>query len=628
MKRLKGFFLFIAVFLLARSQARAGLLGDDPSAVTTGLWNFVTTHAWHLICSFFRWGADFFVQALFKVYGWLGTRLLYIPDFADPQTYSGAPGASSMVFNVMHIMEWIGFILLAVMFMFYMGRLALGLTGQSFTVLTLARLIGPVLLLFSWPTIVSESAKISTNLAFYLYHQNLFNTQNVLDGLNNLDATQPLGGGSVGQAHKASLIYEVNLLKYFAYSIATFLGVVGLIYGWSRIKEGKNGGFGILATAMACLMMIFFTPNLISYFSNTAQLQNLGTGQNSDVIPGGTGSSQNFPTANFVPNQGNFVLPGEQTPSQLAIAVPNTGSNPQPGPTSTSQYDPQDTFQNIISSVVKCCVALWGIFICIGVLVAKGYQVFSVFILFLLGFPLIGLLGHPSTENITLGGLKLFLKLHLYGPIWGLALLAMNCVIFARWGTEGGAGTGSIMTAFLILAGLSIIQNTQDFAGIFSSFNWGSGGSAHGFMRDAMAGVRTGAGMAAVSSGIITQKGAGFAGGAMVGAAAGVVGLAGGPGAVMALAKAGYSFGSKAGEHSTKSINAVSNNLAGRHRQGLGPYIQNVFPSGEGSKGKSGYSPSKAFAAVRSANSSYKGSKSPYDIKGSNVKGGGSGTTA
>jgi hypothetical protein len=279
----------------------------------------------------------------------------------------------------------------------------------------------------------------------------------------------------------------------------------------------------------------------------------------------------------------------------------------------------------VVGSLIKVFVAIWGVFICVGVLIAKAYQVFSIFILFLLGFPLIGLLANPNTEVIPQAALKLFIKLHLYGPVWALALLAMNILIFINWGGEGGSGAGTIMTAFMILAGLSIVQNTQDFANIFAQAQWGTGGAAHGFMRDAMASVRTVSMAAAGASSYLPQKvssaGTGVIGagtGAVVGATAGLMTL--NPGLIasgaMVGASKGYSVGQTAGEHTMKSIHAISNTLGGKSQSGINAYAKEL-------SGPLGQSASKTMNFVRSlTGSDNKNLKNPFDNLKSGKQGG------
>ncbi len=611
MKRRKALFplgLFIFVYFI--QPAYAGLLGDDPGSVTTGIQNFIVAHTWHYFCKGSRWIADICVQGLFMIYGWLGTRLLYIPDVTDRSTYTGVIGidASPVVQNAMQVMEFLGFFLLAVLFIFYMGRLALGISGQTFTFYTIGRLLLPVFLIFSWPYICSEAARICTNLAYYIYNLNPYQPKDILQGLNNFNPpTSGSGGSAVGSAHKYWLGYELSYLKLFAFALSTFLAAIGIKIGLSRIHDGKGGGYQIILTAVAALFMIYFTPSLITYFSYTGQANNVGS---SSIEPNANPIRPQNPALPMNPNTNPFPnLPAEQ--SQTTSVYVNPAPAPTlPGPGPQDQYDPnQDTFQDLCASLIKVFVAIWGIFIVIGVLIAKCYQVISILVLFLLGFPIIGCFGHPATEHIPVNALKLWIKLHLYAPMWALTLLVFNLVIFMNWGPEGGGGAGSIMTTFTILAGLSIVQNASDFANIFTNFNWGSGSSAHGFMKDAMSTVRTVALGASAVSGEFGQKvakfGAGGAGAAILGGGAGALGMLGGPGVSMAAAKAfgnmGYKAGSMVGEHGTKALNAVSNSLAGKSgkdRPGISQYLNKlVTPDGGGQGSRGGTS--KAFSSIK-----------------------------
>src|SRR5579872_618756 len=114
MKRVYTGILTFGFFLL-NQIASAGLLTDTtPDTITKGITAFVEKNVWHYVCEAVRWLGGVSVQVLFKVYGWLGSRLLYIPDFSDNATYSHVSSATTVVLNLIHIMQWIGFILLVV----------------------------------------------------------------------------------------------------------------------------------------------------------------------------------------------------------------------------------------------------------------------------------------------------------------------------------------------------------------------------------------------------------------------------------------------------------------------------------------------------------------------------------
>jgi hypothetical protein len=572
--------------------------------VTKGLGDFVANHAWHYYCKTARYIADLCVQGLFMVYGWLGSRLLYIPDVTDKGTYMGVVGvnASGVVQNAVNVMEYLGFFLLAVLFIFYMGRMALGISGQTFTFYTIGRLLLPIFLLFAWPYLVSQMAKICTNLGYYIYDLNPYSTKDVLQGLNNFNAPSA-GGGGITQTspHKYWLGYELSYLKLFAFALSTLLAAIGIKIGLTRIHDGKGGGYQMILTAVAALFMIYFTPTLITYFSYTGGVANVGS---TSIEPGAnplqtnTGVLPVNPQSNPLNN-----LPNETFQNQ-SVNLPAGPTQALPGPGPNDQYDPnQDTFQDLCANLIKFFVSVWGIFIVIGVLIAKCYQVISILVLFLLGFPIIGCLGHPATEHIPINALKLFIKLNLYAPMWALALLVLNIVIYMNWGPEGGGGAGSIMTTFTILAGLSIIQNAQDFANIFTNFHWGVGGSAHGFMKDAMGSVRTAAlGVGAVT-GEFGQR-VGKIGGGTVGSALGgsVGALAGIPsGQSIQMAKAGANLGKKVGgavgEHSTKAMNAVANSLTSKKRGTGVSKLLNEYTGG-GGQDTSGGGPSKVARSI------------------------------
>ncbi len=559
--------LFFGLIALgSKAQAQLINIGSDvkPNTVQKGIENLLASHTWHWLAAGIRWIADFLSLVLQAVYGFLSQGLLVVLDFTNPSTYGQA--GMNTVANLTHIFQYIGFILLLVTFIFFMARMALGLNNQTVTIFTVVRLILPTFLLLTWPYIVSWMANLSTYLAIYLYSQNPVTVNNVFAAVNTsgstLAATNPNISAPPFGNYLSAFLDQFIQLKLVAVAIGTLFCVFGMIHGLIRMDKGREGGLKIFVGALTCLFFIYWAPSLISYFATNG---------------GGAFVAHPLASSGVPPLNGPSGLPqGVTSFSNATINSAPITPAPTPGPNTFAtgpgqpqpQYDPNiDTVGNIINSILRVFVSLWGVFICFSILIAKGYQLIMIFILFFLGFPAIGLLGHPSTEHIPVNALKVFIKYHLYGPIWALVLVAMNILTLLNWGSVFSPGIGSFVSAFMILAGLTLIQNAQDVTALFSTNHGGQGGSASNFMRDGMSVIRTAAsvvtGASVVGAAVSGQRAQGVA--SAIGSAAGS--MAGGmfhPSNFVGT-RVGSAIGSHVATAPLKALNTVSNSIQREH---------------------------------------------------------------
>ena len=74
-----------------------------------------------------------------------------------------------------------------------------------------------------------------------------------------------------------------------------------------------------------------------------------------------------------------------------------------------------------------------------------------------------------------MGALRLFIKLLAYSPVWALALVMLYLIPNINFGIAD-LGVGSLLTAFAVFAGLQVVSDTKELAGLFANF----GGAASG----------------------------------------------------------------------------------------------------------------------------------------------------
>src|SRR5581483_5822812 len=138
---------------------------DIANANTKAVTNFLNQESPKWLTVFVNGAGNASVNCLFIAYGWLGQVLIPIPDLAARKTFYGLSdqGANDLAANgvqdVVRIMLWIGIVTLFVSFTIYVGSMALDITKHNLNYLIVLRLLIPLMVLFSWPAIVSFCAR-------------------------------------------------------------------------------------------------------------------------------------------------------------------------------------------------------------------------------------------------------------------------------------------------------------------------------------------------------------------------------------------------------------------------------------------------------------------------------------
>lgn len=571
----------------------AGLIGPNAADISGAVTQSVNATVTKNAPFWFTWLSDsignFFENALFTCYGWVGSSLIPIPDFAHSGTYSALNGvgmsqAVSTVQNLTNVFLWIGFIVLFISFTVHVGSMSLDISKHNLTILTILRLVIPLIVLFAWPTIVSFSANFVTSLGYYIFDQNQLASKGVFNGLDALSSNYLNGNSANGLSQTAGVNNKTAMISGFtsvqdvAWGFALFLSSMGLIFGFWKMRNGDDWGAKIAGGAGACLLIVFFTPLVMTLFvkGQNVNIESLGAPNNKytnniTVKNGSTFSTQGVIPAN--PSLPSGLPPDQNSTYTVQLNAPATQT--PPFDPNAAQVPIPITPANILvdqaNNLLKIFICIFGVITIVTVLLAKMYQVVSIFVMYFLGFVFIGLLGHPSTQTISLSGLKLFLKLHLYTPIWALMLLIMHLIIHVQLGQDGALS--AIMTVFATLAALQLIQHTSDFAAIFANFHWRAGDS--GAMEKA---VRTGAGVTALATAPAVQ-------GAISNLASGGLGsLAGRAGLSSGTAGAIASVAGKTVAAPLKALHMVSNTLSGNKAGG----IHSALGMGGGAGGGSG----------------------------------------
>ena len=609
-------------------SAEAGAIGTSPSDIATGLTLGVLGGAFHFLCWIFRLIADGTSYLLSMLMSFMSQALFVIPDFTNQANFnstsqyvqagSAAGGAWTAVLNLTHLFQYLGFFVLVIAFTIYMGKMALGLNSQSFTILTVMRLCLPVFLIVLWPYIVSGLAVGTTALSLWIYEQGpnqvyaAFNALNVSQstpltantsaGAAALETTgslwAPLG---LGVSASVTMHTILNNILAIVFGITEFLSIVGILYGLSKLHAGKEAGLKIIAGAFTAFFLTIAASHIVVWFAKpspmpTGSLAGGLVNNSSNVSapsvlspsqPGNINGSIAYPGANVEPgdNSGNQVaITPLQAPSNVPTISAATGVSDIYDTLPSSQVtqtqitplqDMGDSLANLVNSFLRMVCALWGTVIIFSVLLAKFYQIVMIFLLYFLGYVVIGLYGNPETEGYPKSFWLIFLKYHLFSPVWALALVAINLLAGVNWSILLGQNMGVFGNVLMILGGFTVFQNNQDLAALFST-DKDKGGSAKEFMRDGMALMRTAGIATQVLSGAPMQyaaaKATGLAGGA-VGAAGGVM-----PGAWSAINGGGFEAlgsavsggfnagsqkGSALGAGGVKSMNMVANSLTG-----------------------------------------------------------------
>ena len=593
------------------ANAQLSIGGTQPGTVQTGIANTVSAYFWHGCCLVLRWIGDFFSTLLSMIYGYLSEALFVVPDFTNQAFFYSAQNTANAVVpvasawqaivNLTHVFQYLGFFILVISFTIYVGKQALGLNAQSFSILTVLRLLFPAILIFVWPYITSWMASITTSLSFYIYNQcpnnvnnvfsSLTSSQNIAPAITSTISTSTITGQSYTPLNtldmRAAFTTNMGTLISVIFWIGICLCILGFFYGLSKISSGKEDGLKIIGGALIGFFFIFFASQIVTFFSTGGgALTGLANPNIGVAVPGTGLLPQGYAQATTPVNvQPGTAVASAPTPGP---SVPSPFTNINTATTGPAdQYDTaNDTFNNLLNSLMRFIICLWGVFIIISILLAKGFQLIMIFVLIFLGYPAIGLYGNPATEAYPQSFFKLFVKYHLYCPMWALALVALNLLAGLNWSVISGSAVGVFATSFMILGGLTLVQNSQDLAALFTTSAGGTGGTASNFMKDAMSVIRT-AGIAgqALTSPFMQQM-AGHAGGATGALAGGVVGAAGGliqgvsaptggpqsvsPTLLTSIASGassgagqGFNSGKILSSGGSKALNMVSNSLAG-----------------------------------------------------------------
>lgn len=385
---------------------------------------------------------------LVYVYNKIGTILIPIPDLADSRTYNGFAGG--LVHNIYQIMVVMGIFVGLVVFIARVGMMASGLGGRELTVTAVTRLIVAMTLMVAWPTIYSFFNQMATSAGYLIFGQNTASVTDVLKGISNLDDETALqaqgtpasnGSTSASSSPEQALSGNMNNVLVVSKMLGMVLCLIGLMYGGYRFSTGDQNGLKITFGAILGVAFVIGAGHLAQYFLNQAQpLQPLAN------------STVGNPTTNLT------------LPSATAIDRGNI-------------LDQFNTQSSIWASILKVIVSLWGLFICIGVLLSKFFQVASLIVIFFLGPIFCGLTASPATEGIARQGFLLMLKYQLYSVIWAIALMVLYIIGSVNFGAES-LGVGNLLSAFAILAGLQLVQNAEAFASLFTAGAGVSIGSA------------------------------------------------------------------------------------------------------------------------------------------------------
>jgi len=457
MRRLKLFFLSLGAFLAVSSPSWA-FLGVSSDTIKDGIAKFFgsflqttdqVTGVW-LVSLIFKGLANACFAGLVYVYNKIGTILIPIPDLADSRTYNGFAGG--LVHDIYSIMVVLGIFVALVAFITRAGMLASGLGGKELTVTAVTRLIVAMTLLVAWPNIYSFFNQMATSAGYLIFGQNTASVTDVLKGINNLDSDDALNNSSTPNgtnpgaysSPRDNFSANMNNVLVIAKMVGLMLCLIGIIYGGFKFSTGDRIGLKITAGAMLGIVFVIGAEHLARYFLDAA----------SPLQP-----MTNSVTGNATANPS---LPG---------SVPIDRSNP---------LDMMSNQTSLWASILKIIVSLWGLFICIGVLLSKFFQVASLIVIFFLGPIFCGLMASPSTDHIAKQGFLLMLKYQLYSVIWSLALMVLYIIGSINFGAET-LGVGNLLSAFAILAGLQLVQNAEAFASIFTQ---GGAGISVGSARD------------------------------------------------------------------------------------------------------------------------------------------------
>jgi len=436
--------------------------------------------------------------ALIRVYSLVGTILIPIPDLTRPESFIGDAGG--VIRDVYSIMVYLGFFLAIVGFVAYVGPMASGLSNGGLTVMAFLRLAIALALIFAWPHIFSLLSNMATEIGYLIFGQNRIATSEVFAGIKNLQnraLDQANQGGSFASPSGAAGNVHLYARSIWSvvYTLSLFLSLIGIFVAGRKISTGEQGSFKLLYGALTGLVLIIAAGGFAKY-----------------LIP----SLSMMEGSNFVTSAANTLNTGGSPNLPDIKSFPSTPALPEM----------VDTYAKFVGSLLRIIVSLWGLVICVEVLLAKFFQVASLVVLFLLGPVLAGLVSNPKTESIARNGLNLTLNLILNSIIWAIALLGLYLVTHITYGVET-LGTANILTSMAILAGLQLIRNSDKFASLFAPGGGGHMNHMGGAWAAAIGTTMAAGRIMSDTKKVISEKGksGGFAGtaGSVAGAAVGAL---------------------------------------------------------------------------------------------------------
>jgi hypothetical protein len=402
-----------------------------------------------LILKFMNGLATICFNSLIWIYSQIGTILIPIPNLADIQNYSKL--AQVVVKNIYQLMSVLGLIIALVFFIINVAISSSGFSNRKTSFLAVFRLIVSIGILISWPLFFSFTSNWLTSLGFLIFSQNRIEASGVFQGLKNMNKF-PMKMASSSNSNIVIpntlgpnfLIQSKKIWKIIFY-IASFFCLIGIIYAGYKYSNGNSEAIKILSGAILGLILILSAKFLLIYIFHFSKL--LTSYRKLSLIR----------SNNSINNFGIFSVPSQYTFSHF----------------SENSFLNNQSFQiteNLVASFLKIVISFWGLTICIGVILSKFYQVVSLIILFFLGPIFAGFIAHPNTEHISWSGFNLILKLQLYSVIWSIALVILYLIGSIRF-ININLATENLFSAFAILAGLKLMQNSDGIAQLFVGGN-------------------------------------------------------------------------------------------------------------------------------------------------------------
>jgi len=432
-----------------------------------------------IIANFWDYLGNLCLKMMFYVYdNYIGSFLLYIPDMSNKATYqkAGAPdpgGAVRVVSSLLMVSRAIGMWFLLVLTVAYIAQGASGLSNVQFSGRQILRFIICFTLLCAWSPIFSLLTQLFTAIAYSFYTACTLNTGGVFKALTDFtitDGTASNGSSAIANTAmtaRATFVNYTGIVWNVVYTVAIALIVAGIIAAFMRLSSGDKGAVTKIWLAFSGLVVILALPWALNLMVAKG-FPNLGASSAAD------GSSYSlFNARESFHGTAKATLPAVTSGPTFA----DSGAKTKDKDASEDDENEAGTIALGAAGIFKVIMSIWGLFIVVGVLFMKFGQVILLGVLFVLGPVFIGLAAHPTTASISMGALKLLIKCLAYSPMWALTLVFLYLIPNVDFGVAN-MGVNSLMTAFAVFAGLQMISDAKDIAGLFSSF--GGGGAAGG----------------------------------------------------------------------------------------------------------------------------------------------------